>query len=62
MLIILASNIISWFNLPYIFFNFCSKELTWRDVQHLIAMSSDNKMKVKENDWIKNGAGFKGTK
>ena len=39
-----------------------SKELTWRDVQHLIAMSSDNKMKVKENDWIKNGAGFKGTK
>ena len=48
--------------LYYVFFsNFCSKELTWRDVQHLIAMSSDNKMKVKENDWIKNGAGFKGT-
>lgn len=37
---------------------FCSNNLTWRDVKHLIAWTSEVAPLAKNPGWSKNGAGF----
>lgn len=38
----------------------CSKNLTWRDMQHLVVQTS-KPAHLNANDWVTNGVGRKGT-
>lgn len=43
----------------FVFFLSCSPELTWRDMQHLVAWTSEYAPLADNHGWATNGAGFK---